>query len=67
MAHKLPQFTSNVQGRLRHESPARMPASFEKKQPQKVHDLSELCSSFLADRGCLTTHPLHMPRKDSAA
>ena len=67
MANKLPQLASTVQGRLRHPSPARLPASFEKKPSQSAHELSELCSSFLADRGCLTTHHVHSPQKESAA
>lgn len=64
MAHKLTQLTRTVEGRLRHDSQA---SSFQKKPPKSAHEHTELCSSFLADRGCLSTHLPHGSRNNSAA
>ena len=46
--------------------PAQTPAQPEKKPPQSVHECIELCSSFLAERGCLTFRP-HTTPEESAA
>lgn len=64
MVQKVTQLTRTVEGRLRHDSEAKR---FQKKPPQTAHERNELCSSFLADRGCLTTHLPHGSRSNSAA
>jgi hypothetical protein len=69
MMQKLTPLTRRVEGRLRQDSKstAHLPGSFQKKPPQSAHERPELCSAFLAERGCLTTHPARTPRTESAA
>jgi hypothetical protein len=57
-----------VETRLCHdpECPAQAPAQFNKKPPQPVQDRMDLCSSFLADRGCLTLRPAAEPKQSAA-
>jgi len=64
MVHKVTQLTRTLEGRLRHNTES---SKFQKKPSQPAHERSELCSSFLADRGCLTTHLPHGSRNNSAA
>ena len=66
MANKLTAMPRTVEQRLdRH--PVQTGEALRKKPPQSVRDLVDLCSSFLADRGCLHTNERHNKPADSAA
>jgi hypothetical protein len=69
MARKVTQLTCTVERRLCHdpECPIHMPGVSQKRPPQSVRDRIELCSSFLAERGCLTMPNPHRSPKESAA
>jgi hypothetical protein len=49
------------------QCPVHMPGRSHKKPAQSVRERIELCSSFLAERGCLTIHHSHRSPKESAA
>lgn len=49
------------------QCPIHMPGNSQKKPPQSIKERLELCSSFLAERGCLTMHRPHRTPKQSAA
>lgn len=57
-----------VDKRLCHDSecPAQAPGQFDRKPPQSVQDRMDLCSSFLAERGCLTLRPGSEPKQSAA-
>ena len=69
MARKVTQFTCTVERHLCHdpECPTHMPHGSQKKPPQSVKERIELCSSFLAERGCFTMHHARQSPKESAA
>ncbi len=63
------QFGCTVERRLCHdpECSAQVPGPLQRKPPQSVHERIELCSSFLAERGCLTPFRPDMTPEESAA
>jgi hypothetical protein len=69
MAHKVTQIACTVERHLCHdpECSIHKPGASQKKPSQSVRERIELCSSFLAERGCLTMHNPHRSPKESAA
>jgi hypothetical protein len=69
MSRKPIPITCTMDRRLCHDPscPVHSAGSPGKKPPRSVTDRAELCSAFLADRGCLEPNRTHYSRKDTAA
>lgn len=66
MTEKLTAMPRTVEQRLV-RTPDETREASGKKPPHSVRDFVDLCSSFLADRGCLHTNERHNKPADSAA